>query len=769
MNILKKKKIFFLNLLVSVFLLLVPYYLFSGKLYIGGDDTRLFYSYPLEFLKNITYSSWVNDSSIGINGPSQYMAPFLLAWSLLGSFMPKLSMNYFALSLPLILGFVFFQKTVKELFSLDKQNDLEVFIGSLFFILSPILIVNQYFVFLISIWLIGLIPIITYYFLRYIKSGNFIYVFISAIWCLVLGQAIYSIPWLLGFILPVILGLIITSFLFKKREIEVFIKKTIVFFGFIFASQAFWLTGFISTYLHLGQNSFASKFLSKGFIDTYTPTIIATATSKIIYPLMNLFHRQIAFDFNWRFKDVYTNFYDKTFIINALFLVALIIALLNYRNYLEKTQRKIFLFLLLSLSFSLYFFTVNVGPLTDFFIFLRHIPGFIMFRNFYDKFAPGYTLIYSSLLTISVVIFTRRFPKRRLLIIAAFLLVIIINFAPVKNIVNSPLWMTQNIHKAINIPNEYLNFMVQIKNNISSTNNILSIPFGTSVYSVIKEDNSNDIYAGVSPVKIFSGVNDISGHLSFNYTKEADLVDGLIVNRNYSEFNKVVYEHNINYVLVTKNVPKELSNTYLFNQNLYDAQDKQFIDSITSKKLFTSLNGNYELYKAKSLNSLINSKNVYFKKISWFKYNLYFKNLSKKQLLSFIDSFHPDWKLFIQRNPSILFCSKPIKNLETDSSECQAESKLFNLNDLSYSFTKPIFNNTHDLYLGYANKWKIDPDFIKNNFDKSFYKVNKDGSIDVEMILYFTPQNYFYLGILISIVVFISGGIYLMFNKKYEK
>ena len=66
------------------------------------------------------------------------------------------------------------------------------------------------------------------------------------------------------------------------------------------------------------------------------------------------------------------------------------------------------------------------------------------------------------------------------------------------------------------------------------------------------------------------------------------------------------------------------------------------------------------------------------------------------------------------------------------------------------------------------NKWVIDPSYIKNNFDKSFYKLNNDGSIDIQLVLYFEPQNYFYLGLFISLILFASGLSYIIY-KKHEK
>lgn len=739
-------------------------------MYLGGDDTRLFYSYPLEFLQNVTFFSWYKLSALGINGPSQYLAPFLVLVSLLELIIQsKVALNYLAFSFPLVLGYIYFQKAIKELFNLDDKHSIEIYMGSLFYIFSPILIINQMFVFLIAIWLLGLIPIVVYYFLKYLHTSKFIYVYIGSLWCFFLAFALYAVPWLVGFILPVALSLICTSFLFKKREIYFFLKKLIIFSAFIIISQAFWLTGFISTYLSLGQDSFASKFLSQGFVDTFTPTVLSTATGNIFFPLLNLFHRQIPLDFGWKLKEIFINFYDITFVLNFVFVIIFVFGVLNFKKNLDNTNVKLFLTALVALAFSLYLFTVNIGPLKEFFILLGQIPGFTMFRNFYDKFAPGYVIIYASIISLCLIIATSIFKKYRKHLLVVFFIVILVNMIPIKQTVNSPLWTTDNIYKTLIIPEEYFEFMEHLRVNISSTNNFFSFPFGSSSYSIIRDEVSdNHFYVGVSPVKIFSGISDASGHYAFNFTDVANNIDSYIVNKEYKKLREVMYQHNINYVFVTRNLPSEFADTYLFNPDLLAVQNEEFLNSITTEKILSSTHGNYEVYRAKEENSLISSKNVYFKKISQVKFKIYLKNIREDHELSLLDSYHNGWKLFIENNPSIDFCNKPKLNEGTSSTECEEERTLFDLEDLSYSFKKPVFEETQGIVYDYANKWTIDFQYIKDNFSGNYYKQNEDGSIDVELVLYFVPQNYFYFGSIISFAVFVLGGAYLL-TRKNEK
>jgi len=54
------------------------------------------------------------------------------------------------------------------------------------------------------------------------------------------------------------------------------------------------------------------------------------------------------------------------------------------------------------------------------------------------------------------------------------------------------------------------------------------------------------------------------------------------------------------------------------------------------------------------------------------------------------------------------------------------------------------------LLLKFVNSFELSKEYIKANPYKFMYKENPDGSIDIELTLYFKPQSYFYLGIIIS-------------------
>ena len=89
------------------------------------------------------------------------------------------------------------------------------------------------------------------------------------------------------------------------------------------------------------------------------------------------------------------------------------------------------------------------------------------------------------------------------------------NLYPIKDIANSPVWGMDKQFKNANLPKEYLEFLYQLRN-LNINDSILTLPFYFPAYSVIKDENSNNIYAGASPIKIFSGISNYSGFYSIS-------------------------------------------------------------------------------------------------------------------------------------------------------------------------------------------------------------------------------------------------------------
>lgn len=152
----------------------------------------------------------------------------------------------------------------------------------------------------------------------------------------------------------------------------------------------------------------------------------------------------------------------------------------------------------------------------------------------------------------------------------------------------------------------------------------------------------------------------------------------------------------------------------------------------------------FNLYENKDYLPIIYSKkNINFRYINDAKYRVYLNNFKEKINLTILINFDPNWNLYLVKNPSSDWC-KPIKFYkESNTTECESTQKFFEGEELSYLWKKPIFDDTHQLVFDYANGWTIDPQYIKDHYSKDYYTVNPDGSLNIELVIYYKPQSYF--------------------------
>jgi hypothetical protein len=135
--------------------------------------------------------------------------------------------------------------------------------------------------------------------------------------------------------------------------------------------------------------------------------------------------------------------------------------------------------------------------------------------------------------------------------------------------------------------------------------------------------------------------------------------------------------------------------------------------------------------------------------------------------LIFSESFHPDWKIYVQPELAGQGAGKFISenNQGTIQNENLAGGRFYDL-----LFRKPVLDDKHLLINGFANAWWIDINEIKNQKSKiKSYIENPDGSIDFELIIEFEPQKYFYLGLGISGATFLGCLGYLGYDWKKRR
>lgn len=189
-----------------------------------------------------------------------------------------------------------------------------------------------------------------------------------------------------------------------------------------------------------------------------------------------------------------------------------------------------------------------------------------------------------------------------------------------------------------------------------------------------------------------------------------------------AKFNALI-DNNIKYVLVHKD--------YINVFNWLPISFKKYSDYFDTIWVKLLDNEYYNLYELSDVRERIytDSDNLEFEQISSVKYKIWIKNLEDKETLHFLNNFNSNWKIYDPNwITNIPYSYKNISLLTRDT----------------------FFGDSQEVHNKYANKWLIDKNTVINNFSKNSYVNNFDWSIDVDLILFYKPQIYYYIGKIIT-------------------
>lgn len=248
--------------------------------------------------------------------------------------------------------------------------------------------------------------------------------------------------------------------------------------------------------------------------------------------------------------------------------------------------------------------------------------------------------------------------------------------------------------------------------------------------------HGKSMVGGLSPFlihgdKYFNSMRDIEKNETIDYLSKIG-VDTIII---YKDILK-----NSNKIIAKLRVDKRLN--YIGDYKSY-YDDRSYIS-------LNDLARNFSVFQIKDVvarNKSITGKKVLienldggtyeYKKVSAVKYQVSLKNIKGKINLVLDEPYSDKWRMY------------------------EGENNF--LGDLSYTYRREIYENTHKMASIYKNKWTIDPKYVKQNVSKNNYMQNPDGSIDMTLILFFKPQSYTYLGQIVSGTTLVGCLLYLAY------
>jgi len=420
----------------------------------------------------------------------------------------------------------------------------------------------------------------------------------------------------------------------------------------------------------------------------------------------------------WEPRNIFTfDWYFKT--IPSLLAPFILYGLLLIKIVKNKVDKYITIFLVLFLSFLL-FIKGAQEPLGGIYLFLiKHFYFFNVFRSPDTKFGFGLVFVIAILL-----ILIAEHYRRKTIILLLLLVIIIQGFPLFSGVAITGENTTTSTDRIIFITKDYSEAIGFLNKNINPYG--YTLPFPQDAFFSLYKLDSHETHLGQDllpklSINPFSYLSQGVGINSITYNKLLEIV-------NSSKWPNLK-NFPIRYFIVRRDVVLEKTDAAL------STRLASISKPVFKNKLFT-------IYSYSEGAPIIQSLNVQYKINSPVSYTLRFKNIKNDQKLFFNQSFNANWKLY----------SAPRTNLSF-------------LDQLGFFWQKPLFDNTHVLYNGYANEWIVSPSLIKQTMNPKDYKVNSDGSIDFSLVLYNKSQSVFYNGALISFFyLFILLGVLLYSN-----
>ncbi len=528
---------------IALGLFLIPN-IFWGDLYmVGGDDSRLYYLFPEQYLRNFSFNVLSNNTLGGNLGyfPVNYSAPTVVFLYLLKQLLPAMNTQFLAYGAILAFGFMFFYKFLREV--IDQKSPwhfLSAITASLLYILSPYITHTFFQHQIISIFLLFVVPGCLYLFTAGVKRKQVRLIGASALLYSIFSSTVYSLPWFL----PVVITLLPFFGFLAWQYRRHFWNACVVFAGATLLYNFYWIIHFVIPLLfQTGETPLTAALTSRAFQKQNNDLIAALV---FLNPPINQMVSHIRTGWGDRMGVTFVQS------IGALFLCVILFGgtLLSK----AKTQiRVLYAIALTCLLVAMLFVTPNFGgwSLWLFQFFNDHVPYFGMFRNMYDKFSLAMAFGYAFSLFMALVILGEAKRRFRYIFVGIVLLLVVGKAFPyIRPVYNDTVYSTR-ISGQMN--RDFLEMTEYLKN-MQTTSRFFWLPMTFPGYVYISDEkNPNHFYVGLSPLQLLSQKSDIAGFYGIQTSVDPELnwnILELLKNRSYEDIGRIFGTQNIGYIIV---------------------------------------------------------------------------------------------------------------------------------------------------------------------------------------------------------------------------
>lgn len=463
----------------------------------------------------------------------------------------------------------------------------------------------------------------------------------------------------------------------------------------------------------------------------------------------------------WIFYLWNNNYYINNFPL----IIFSSISIFFFISILKKYKNK---FIAISVSMTLFGIFISKGPIEPFgnlFMWFYHnLFGFQIFRRPISKYEPVFLLFYFALSMVGIFLVTRKLSLRKFIVIViipicfalAYLIIIFI-----KSFQLTP----------FNIPSYYFEaekYLIKDK-----VRQVLILP-GRHGLQPTYDKSINNLYASdfLYSTWHFPFDTPVDADFAVNYQKKIinPIMDRIRKDADICDLTKeagishIMLRHDISLINTFEDKPKNLSE--ILDSNKLIVEKKDFYSN--EGKGFTIYKINDKCTSNMIQISSTNKVKVDYQLINPVKIKVSISRLKNLSTLLFLNNFQPIWKLYISKYNNNFFLNNEDINVNT----YPKKKVFFEGDELQFLTKKPLFEKSQKTNnKSWTNQWNIDPQYIKENYPDSYYQKNSDGSLNLQLTIYFQNQNYLYFGFFLFGVVLLVFPLYFCFYiyKKVSK
>jgi len=593
-------------------------------------------------------------------------------------------------------------------------------------------------------------PLCFFLFFKYLKTNNFVYVLMYAIFNLLLFRAL-NILLLVNLLVP----LLVYCYAIKEISLKDYLKKLFVL-GFLTFLVLFPLLLNLGISYKTVVNNKANDSYNQESLKPYYMSN---------FNLLNTFRLTNSFRIDDVKSPEFPSFvsysFAKLYRENILYVFVSFIIFVVLLAGLVTGKKNAFKITVLSVLIVLVFLAKSLNPP---FVFINQLLYSNTFYLYFFRSGGKYFMPIIIVLLVLLIFLNLKKNKITYGLLILYLLMhamlIFVLYKPVAKYWNTVL------------PKQYLSTS-QVISQLKDTDRIFLLPVsysdgGVTIYA--------DGYSGISRLELLNPDRSFINKNFFNTVSEGytSIINSISQSNrvNYSALDKNANVLGYRYLVLEKDV-RYYPDLNLKSQKNFTGDIEKIINPRQWVKVYE--NSLDVLYKIKDnlFEGKIRATNtaVDFQYVNPTTYKIYVHNLKNKSQLSFVESYSSGWNLYLEKNPSNAWCNKGDYFELSKTKECFGGERTFDLNELTTLYKKSIFDDTHALENSFSNKWQIDPNYVKQHFSADYYKVNSDGGIDLEFTLYFKPQSYYFLGLLISasVILLVIVGLLVVGIKKRKR